>query len=292
MPGFRCSALVTWFSIPTPIFLQSSQRLRRPPGLPRFRLPRLSRRRRPPVSGSGCARFLMTSCRISFSLRQSDPLRGVWSGGRGVGTPRAPEGHLGAIATRGRGGDTVTLMPRPRPLQPFQAKRTLANRLTRVANSVRQFATTLGVRPYRVFLVWTTFDGEERGEGTERELARVELLPTPKTAELTALQQAPYSAGVLSTGSLRLDKISAGFTAAQLTGLEVPGQGQQPDMPKNVDFWYEIREDGRGGDQPVPLRFRLAASPYRAAGKVSWSVLLERQDEATQMDGLPPFANR
>jgi hypothetical protein len=183
-------------------------------------------------------------------------------------------------------------MPRPHPLQPFQAKRSLANRLVRVADNVRQIATNLGIRPYRVFLVWTTFDGEERGEGTERELARVEILPTPKTAELTSLQQAPYAAGVLTTGTLRLDRISAGFTAAQLSGLEVPGKGQLPDMPQNIDFWYEIREDGRGNDRPVPLRFRLATSPYRAAGKVSWSVVLERQDEATQMDGLPPFANR
>lgn len=183
-------------------------------------------------------------------------------------------------------------MPRPRPLQPFQARRTLANRLTRVADNLRQFCTTFGVRPYRVFLVWSRFDGEERGEGTEREIARIELLPTPKVGELTALQQGPYAAGVLTTGTLRLDKISAGYTAAQLTGLQVPNMGQQPDMPQRVDFWYEVREDGRGGDQPVPLRFRLSASPFRAAGKVSWSVILEAQNEATGLDGIPPFGNR
>jgi len=183
-------------------------------------------------------------------------------------------------------------MPRPHPLQPFQAKMTLANRLRGPVNRVRQIATDLGVRPYRVFLVWTTFDGEERGEGSEYELARVEILPTPKIGELTSLGMNPYSQGFASTGSLRLEKISAGFTQPQLMGLEVPGRGQLQNMSNNVDFWYEMREDGRGGDQPVPLRYRLASSPYRAAGKVSWSVMLERQDEATQMDGLPPFALR
>lgn len=184
-------------------------------------------------------------------------------------------------------------MPRVRPLSAFQAKRSLANRLSPLTDRLRQVATNFGLRPYRVFLVWTTFDGEERGEGTERELARVEILPTPKTAELNSLQNSPYSGGVLTTGTLRLDRISAGFTAAQLTGLAVPGREQQEDMPPNVDFWYELREDGRGGDVPVPLRFRIQGVPYRAAGKISWSVTLEAQNEATgTFDQLPPFANR
>lgn len=184
-------------------------------------------------------------------------------------------------------------MPRPRPLQPFEARRSLANRLSPMADRLRQFCTKFGLRPYRVFLVWSVFDGEERGEGAEREIARVELLPTPRVADLTALQQSPYVAGVLATGTLRLDRISAGFTAAQLSGLEIPGKGQDFDMPRNVDFWYEMREDGRGGDVPVPLRFRLAASPFRAAGKVAWSVNLETQNEATNpVDHLPPFAER
>jgi hypothetical protein len=143
-----------------------------------------------------------------------------------------------------------------------------------------------------VFLVWTTFDGQQRGEGVERELARIEILPTPKIGELTALQQQPYAMGVATTGTLRLDKISAGFTQAQLTGLEIPGKGQEFNMPPRVDFFYEVREDGRGGDKPVPLRFRIQTSPYRNAGSVSWTVMLERQDEATQMDGEPPFATR
>lgn len=183
-------------------------------------------------------------------------------------------------------------MPTPRPLQPFEAARTLAHRMRRQVNRLRQFSTKFGLRPYRVFLVWTTFDGEERGEGREREITRIEILPTPKVADLTSLQQGPYSAGVLTTGTVRLERISAGFTQAQLSGLEVPGAGQVTDMPKQVDFWYELREDGRGGDRPVALRFRLSSQPFRMAGSVSWCVSLERQDEATQPDQLPPFAGR
>lgn len=183
-------------------------------------------------------------------------------------------------------------VPRPRPLDPFEARRTLANRLSPIADRLRQFSTKFGVRPYRLFLVWSHFDGAERGEGDEREFARHEILPTPKIGELTSLQQAAYSAGVLSTGTLRVDKVSERYTAAELMGLAVPGRAQEEEMPKNIDFWYELREDGRGGDVPVPLRFRLSSEPYRAAGKVSWSLLLERQEEATQRDGRAPFAER
>ena len=183
-------------------------------------------------------------------------------------------------------------MPRPRPLNPFEAHRTLANRLTGQVDRLRQFSTKFGLRPYRVFLVWTRFDGEERGEGTERLLAKVEILPTPKVGELTSLQNLGFSAGSLSTGSLRVDNISSGFTLAQLTGLQVPGQGQQADMPADVDFFYELVEDGRGGDRPVPLRMRLAAQPVRLPGNVSWTVVLEKQEEALQADGRPAFDDR
>lgn len=183
-------------------------------------------------------------------------------------------------------------MPLPRPLTPQQARRSLANRLIRPTDRLRQFATRFGVRPYRWFLVWTTWDGEVRGEGTEREYARVELLPTPKVGELTSLQQAAYGGGVLATGTLRLDRVSESYSAAQLQGLQIPGRRQDEDMPRNIDFWYEMIEDGRGNDEPVPLRFRLQAAPYRAAGRVCWVLVLEVQNEPTQADHQPPFADR
>lgn len=103
-------------------------------------------------------------------------------------------------------------MSRPRPLNPFEAKRSLANRLAPTADRVRQIATRLGIRPYRCFLVWTRFSGEDRGEGDENLIARVELLPTPKVSELTSQQLLLYGAGTLPTGSLRVEKVSATFT--------------------------------------------------------------------------------
>lgn len=185
-------------------------------------------------------------------------------------------------------------MPTPRALNPFQARATLANRLGRVADRLRQFSTSFGLRPYRLFLVWSTFDGEERGEGNEREIQRIEILPTPRIAELTALQQSAYGAGVLGTGTLRVDLITRAFNESTLNGTQIPGVGQDlGSYPNKVDFWWELRSDGRGLDIPVPIRFRLSSSPMLLAGAVGWAVILEKQEEPTSpVDRLPPFAPR
>lgn len=180
-------------------------------------------------------------------------------------------------------------MSRPRPLNPFEAKRSLANRLAPTADRVRQIATRLGIRPYRCFLVWTRFSGEDRGEGDENLIARVELLPTPKVSELTSQQLLLYGAGTLPTGSLRVEKVSATFTEAQLTGREIPGHPNLAEIPQPFDFFYEARLDGRDLMAPLPMRFRLFGQPMLAAGKVSWTLLLERQQEAPNRREQLPF---
>src|SRR5690349_24199276 len=101
-------------------------------------------------------------------------------------------------------------MPKPRPLTPSQARSSLAHRFTDRADRLRQLNTRFGLRSRRVFLVWTRFTGEERGEGKEQEIARVELLPTPRVTDATAVTRFGASAGVLPVGSLRVDQISAG----------------------------------------------------------------------------------
>lgn len=182
-------------------------------------------------------------------------------------------------------------MPRPRPLSPFEAKRSLANRLVGPADRLRQFATRLGVRPYRCFLVWTKFTGDERGEGDELLIARIELLPTPKLSELTGIQLLVYGGGNLPTGSLRIEKVSETFTEGQLMGRQIPGREPGVEIPQPVDFFYEIVEDGRDLQVPIPTRYRLFGVPYRAAGKVSWTLLLERQDDAPTRREQLPFAS-
>ena len=182
-------------------------------------------------------------------------------------------------------------MPRPRPLTPDEAKRTLVGKFSGthatpgLADRLRQLHTKFGARSRRVFLVWTQATGEERGEGTEAELARVEVLPTPEIVDLTSVALNPYSAGKLPVGSIRVNEVSAAFVRDELTGYTVPGQSSKlPDLP-DVDFFYEVVEDGRG-DSPAPrMRFRLAAEPSRNETNVCWVLVLERSSEDRARSG-------
>lgn len=194
-------------------------------------------------------------------------------------------------------------MPRPRPLSPGEAGRTLAHRFSRVGDRLRQLNTKFGIRPYRVELVWTRWSGAERGEGREEPLARVELLPTPRVRNLdTSIQYRIMGGGFLPSGTLLVQEISALYTQDQLSGLAIPdGCVQDPptlrsahqlppkpsetSLPEPFDFYWEVREDGRGDDPAERARFRLAAWPWRNAGNVQWEVMLERVSGDPRRDG-------
>jgi hypothetical protein len=182
-------------------------------------------------------------------------------------------------------------VPRVRPITPGEARRSLVGKFSGsharpgLADRLRQLHTKFGARSRRVFLVWTQATGEERGDGTETELARVEVLPTPEILDLTAVALNPYSAGKLPVGSIRVGEVSASFTRDELTGYVVPGKSERlPDLPA-VDFFYEVVEDGRGEDPAPRMRFRLAAEPSRTETNVCWVLVLERASEDRARSG-------
>ena len=200
-------------------------------------------------------------------------------------------------------------MPRPRPLDPTEAKNTLAHRLAGRVDRLRQFSTRFGLRSTRVFLVWTKYTGEERGEGNENELARVEILPTPFVSDESAIVRNPYSAGMLPNGVLRVSRISARFTADHLSGVRIPqyvdpgecgGSGEitnLSDEPSGADFnidqpydfFYELSEDGRGANPSERERFRIYGGPARNEGGVEWIVTIERISEDFKRDGTSDY---
>jgi hypothetical protein len=145
-----------------------------------------------------------------------------------------------------------------------------------VADRVRQIATNLGARPYRVFLVWTRATGEERGEGTDQEIARVEILPTPVSESLDAITRGPFAAGAYPVGSIRLREVSTSFDFGTLSGKLLPDGRRVDTIPQPWDFYYELFEDGRHEATPEPMRFRLLSPPAMDAENVQWVMALER----------------
>jgi hypothetical protein len=176
-------------------------------------------------------------------------------------------------------------VPRIGPLSPEQARRTLANRLSRVGDRVRQLETRLGLRPYRCFLVWTQWTGGEPGHGDPAERIAMELLPTPKVRSLDSVTFSVFHAGTIPAGSIKLSEVSARYTYDQLKGLMVPGHEHQDRIPNDWEFFYEVREDGRGDDPARRFKFRLLSEPNRHPENLEWTLMLEKISEDRGRNG-------
>ncbi len=195
--------------------------------------------------------------------------------------------------------EPVPHSPGIRALTQQEAPRTLAARFSPLGDKLRQLNTRFGVRPYRVFLNWTLWSGEETGQGTEELKQRIELLPTPLVESLDNLTFAPWHAGILQVGSLRVSQVSnyaysedilRGFDAcliSKLAGLDLTAPNVS--IPEPWDFFYEVVEDGRGGATPDRPRFRLVNTPMRRAGKLDWTFMLERTDRQRRRNDLSVY---
>jgi hypothetical protein len=201
-------------------------------------------------------------------------------------------------------------MSEPKPLKPSGASRSLANRLARPVDRIRQVATRLGARSRRVFLVWLRWGGDERGDGTPYEVDRVELLPTPRVVGLDAVAFAQGGAGYLATGSIRVEQVSAAYTESFLTGLYSPAAGvfvevnagspasqllpcgphPADHVPKPVSFFYEVVEDGRHEGLPLRQKYRLGAQPALDETNVQWKIVLERISEDLGRSGESDYS--
>jgi hypothetical protein len=207
----------------------------------------------------------------------------------------------------------------PRPLAPGEAKRTLAARMGRVADRLRQKNTRFGLRPYRVLLRWTMWGDAERGDGHERDVAVVELLPTPLVTSMDSVSFSLFHAGTVPVGSLKVAEVSAyRYTEDNLRGLVIPifddgscAYGVDDCDPCRVtevlrglsvadgesvlqpyQFYYEVVMDDRLGDDQVRKRFRLMNEPMLRADKMQWNFLLEATSPNRSRSDVSPFGRK
>lgn len=177
---------------------------------------------------------------------------------------------------------------------PEAARRSPANAVAAAVDMARAAVARAGLRPYRLFLVWTASTGNERGDADEVEVQRVEVLPVPKIDGLDGQARNLTSGGVLPDGTVRVSRISvAQFDFDTLVGHVLPEafktSGVEATFPRSYDFYYEMYEDGRtapplhctyrGGVPYVPGRtkWRVASVPSRHP--FEWVMTLERISE-------------
>ena len=122
--------------------------------------------------------------------------------------------------------------------------------------------------------------------GIENDAAKVELLPTPKVADLNSVALSAISAGIVAVGSVRLSEVSLAYSADTLSGHQIPDM-HEDQIPEPYDFFYEVVEDGRSDPEPVRRKFRLAAAPFMDMEQgIGWNIVLEKMSEDRSRQGV------
>lgn len=160
----------------------------------------------------------------------------------------------------------------------------IVSELGPVIDDLRGLNTEFGIRPYRIFLVRTKWDGGQRGVGIESVLTKVEILPRPLVVDLASLDRRSAPVGLQETGDVLMREIS--FTAFKEDDLmgRVSADGQPA---VDEDFFYGIEEDTDVHTNTLQVsgrRFYPERATYLDTGKgLEWSVSLKRQD----VSGIP-----
>jgi hypothetical protein len=161
--------------------------------------------------------------------------------------------------------------------------RSLARKFVPIADNLRDLYTKFGLRPYIVRIVRTRWTDAERGEGGEFVVKSLDLLPTPKVSDLSAINEILHPIGLDEVGGIVVTELSGRFTEEQLRGLDDDGS----EAARDEQVYWEIefvRLDGREGER---RRFQLSAAPYYNASTLQWSVKLERTHGERTRSGEP-----
>lgn len=159
---------------------------------------------------------------------------------------------------------------------------TLARSLVPCVDAIRNLYTCFGVRSYTVSLVRTQWSGGFRGSGVEAVLSEEVILPTPRVSSLNGVEQLAQSAGLLESGTLRVDQISPRFAEDALQGLGAGGAS----IPEDQNFYWEVTVLFPDGSQRR-RRFFPKVVPNLDMMKFEWQVTLEKAADDRGRDGSP-----
>jgi hypothetical protein len=158
--------------------------------------------------------------------------------------------------------------------------RSLANAAVVLADRLRAIQTTLGFRPFRVYLVKAHWTGDRKGHGDLEIDSRVELTPRPQVRDLSTLSLKVQSTGRVEDGDVFVDEISARYTENELLG-RTPDLAD-PMQPRTarplVEFWWEIEEVRAGCPEPPIRAFTPRSVPALKRDEFMWTVTLAKRE--------------
>lgn len=158
----------------------------------------------------------------------------------------------------------------------------LAERLAKTINHVRQKQVELGVRMYRVFSIRRHWSGGTPGRGDVTDVCTRELTPRPKVdfrnrRELTA-------AGWIERGVVVISEINPQLTEDEVIDLFSPR-----DVAAGDEQFIEVVMDARDG-QAKRRRLVISEPPRRTA--FAWSVTAREQDTARERSGATTYPGK
>ncbi len=165
-----------------------------------------------------------------------------------------------------------------------EASNTLAFKLGRVADKIRDLNTVFGRRPYNVTIYRTRWSGAERGHGTESIIFQQDILPTPLLSDLGSLTEIASLHGLDEVGSIQISEVSSfRFNEDVLMGLDP--EGFEPLDTDNV--FYEIEFPRSDGRPATKRRFELRGAPMYRPDQFQWYLTLEKiNNNRTRSGGL------
>lgn len=127
-----------------------------------------------------------------------------------------------------------------------------------VIDQANRVSHELGIRPYRVFLVWQERDRQRNWQ----QVARKELMPV-RVIGLDGVDLALSQAGVNAEGAITLREVSPALTNEDELRGYLEGQ-DWASQTSDREFFYEVQMSQRcpEGQTPKHRRFILASEPF------------------------------
>lgn len=173
-------------------------------------------------------------------------------------------------------------LPANRPLGPNELSCSLAGRIQAAVDRAEKIGPhRVGLRPYRVRLVWQERDADYEW----REVTSLELQPV-QVLGLDDVDLQIESDGLSPIGRVKLRKVSPSQVDEETLRGNLRGIKWSQDTTQR-EFFYEVQQLGRcaGEGEHRRHRFVLAANPHYDAENFQWRITLHDQRQARTPDG-------
>lgn len=151
-----------------------------------------------------------------------------------------------------------------------------------VVDEARRLKHELGLRPYRVFLVWTKRNSRQRAD----ELRRIELVPVRVTG-WENLQWKLGQTGSHAEGTIRLTEVSPAQVDEDLLRGRLDGRAPAD----GIEFFYEVVRRPRCEDDKAKTaigRYALATVPEYNPDRFWWELFLVDAEAPRAPEGTTP----